>query len=204
MIVPKERSAQPPTPVALTKVILAEGDTPTHLLEALARHLGIDKTIEIRNYGGITQLKTFLKTLASTSEFKDKVRSLGIVRDAENNAVGARTAAESAVTAAGVPSQVVVSYFILPDNAAPGMIETLLQSSVANLPIFQAVTQFFVSAGAHGFTLPAGPIQAKNYTQVYLATQAEVQMMPGIAAYKGAWPFNHVAYSALKAFLQAL
>ncbi len=39
--------------VTYEKVLLVEGKTPCHLFEALAKEMKIDKTIEIRDFGGI-------------------------------------------------------------------------------------------------------------------------------------------------------
>ncbi|HEY7428041.1 MAG TPA: hypothetical protein VH682_27655 [Gemmataceae bacterium] len=45
---------------------------------------------------------------------------------------------------------------------------------------------------------------AKNHAQAYLATRQEAQMFPGIAAYRGYWPWGSAAFQPLISFLQAL
>src|SRR5947209_13243057 len=120
----------PPGPVTLSKLLLVEGDTPMHFFEALLRDLGLHNDIEIRNFRGVGDFKTFLVNLADTDEFKRLIISVGVVRDAEEKpATAARAAVEYALTAAGLtPTRtppVRTSIFILPDNTNEGMIETL-------------------------------------------------------------------------------
>ena len=95
-------------------MLLVEGNTPAHFFEAMLRFLGIDKTIEVWNFGGNQQLPTFLKTLASTAEFKRIVTSLGIVRDAEENAIAAKDYVTSAMDKAGLHSRVIRSLSSFP------------------------------------------------------------------------------------------
>lgn len=61
MIVPRERAARLAVPVELSKLLLVEGETPSHFFEAMARDLGIADEIEIRSYGGVAQLGPFLR-----------------------------------------------------------------------------------------------------------------------------------------------
>jgi hypothetical protein len=204
MIVPRERDAVPPMAVEHDKVLLTEGDTPTHFFEALAKALGLADSIEIRNYGGITQLGTFLKTLASTAGFRARVKSLGIVRDAEDNAHSAQQSVNSAVTTAKLSASVSVKVAILPDGAAPGMIETLCLHSVALEPEYECANAFFALLKERGVLLPDTIKHCKRVARVYLAGKDYPEDPVGIAAYKNVWPFDHTAFEKLKSFLQSL
>ena len=177
-----------------------------HLIsfEALLRHLGVAEQIEIWNYGGITQLKNFLKTLASTSEFKTTVKSLGIARDAEENPVAAQQSVRSAVEASALPAGVSVNVAILPDNAAPGMIETLCLRSVDSEPVYECANGFFASLTEKGVLLPDTIKHCKRVVRVYLAGKDWPEAPVGIAAHKDVWHFSHSAFDALKAFLLSL
>jgi hypothetical protein len=201
MIVPKPRSATLPIAITLRKLLLVEGETPAHFFEALARHLSIADKIEIRSFGGKEQLASFLKLLVTTSDFQSKVTSLGIVRDAEEDAKAARSSVLDAVRAASIPPIVRVSHFILPDNTTPGMIETLCVKSIEGQSVHQCVRDFIACAEGAGAVFPTGIIIAKHYIQVYLATQPAAQMMPGIASYRGAWAWDHTAFDDLRKFL---
>ena len=203
MIAPKLRDAVP-QPVTLEKLLLVEGDTPAHFFEAFLKYLSIDKEIEIRNYKGISELGIYLRTISSTAEFRTKVKSLGITRDAEANPVGALNSVNAAIKAANLPKNVNVEVSILPDEHTEGMIETLFLQSVSETPVFKCVNEFFDCVEGKGISLPTGPIKAKHYVQVYLATLKEAQMMPGIAAYRGAWDFSEASFNKLGEFLTRL
>ncbi|HEY7428040.1 MAG TPA: DUF3226 domain-containing protein [Gemmataceae bacterium] len=128
-----------PIPVTLPKLLFVEGDTPMHFFEALLRYLHLDQQIEIRNFRGVGDFKTFLMDLAKSADFQRLVASVGVVRDAEDQpAAAARQSVLNAFTAAGLTPQriplVQTSIFILPDNTNPGMIETLCIEAVKTEP----------------------------------------------------------------------
>jgi hypothetical protein len=210
MIPRSPRPVIPPLPpVALSRVLLVEGDTPLHFFEALLVNLGLSGSIEVRKFTGIATLKPMLTDLAATAEFQSNVTSLGIVRDAENDATAARQSVEYAVQAAGIDStKVRTSIFILPNNASPGMIETLCMSAVDGEPTLAAASsctvQFFTCLATNGVALPAEPKLSKHRAQAFLATRDDVQLFPGQAAYRGHWPWDNAAFGALKQFLQSL
>lgn len=203
----------PPVPVSLAKLLLVEGNTPMHFFEALLRHLGLHSQIEIRNYGGIRNLAAYLTTLIAIPTFQQLAKSVGIVRDAEDKpAAIARQSVENALMAAGLTPQrnppIQTSIFILPDNANPGMIETLCMEAVKNEAAFagtyRCVEDFFSCLTRNQIALPALPMLAKHHAQAYLATRPEVQMFPGLAAYRDYWPWGNPAFGPLIDFLQAL
>ena len=134
MLAQPPRMAPPPVPIALSKLLLVEGDTPMHFFEALLKHLGLDATVEVRNFRGLGDFRSYLIRLAATTEFRHVV-SLGVIRDAEDKpAVDARQSVTDAFTAAGLtgtPTPLVkTAAFILPDGVNPGMIETLCMEAV--------------------------------------------------------------------------
>jgi hypothetical protein len=206
MIVPSERSAIAPHPVQLKKLLLAEGATPTHFFEALAKKLNLSEQIEIRNYGGIDKLGDVLKLLAGTPDFKANVTSLGVTRDAENSFKAALDSALGFVKAAKIGSTVKVAFYIFPynDGKTPGMIETLCVRSVLAKPVYECIEKFIDCARGKGVNLPTGVVIAKHQLQVYLASQEEVQMMPGIASSRQAFPFDDPVFSGLTDFLKSL
>jgi uncharacterized protein DUF3226 len=212
-MIPRRIPPAPPGPITLPRVLLVEGDTPMHFCEALLRHLKLDDQIEVRNFRGVGDFKTFLVNLADTDAFKQIVTSVGIIRDAEAQpAAAARQSVTDALTAAGLtPSSIPpvrTSIFILPDDVNPGMIETLCMQAVGSepslVPIFTCVEDFFACLTQKSIPLPGLPVLAKNRAQVYLAAHKETQMFPGVAAYHDRWPWNVTAFDPLKSFLQNL
>jgi hypothetical protein len=202
----------PLPPVSLPRLLLVEGDTPLHFFEAFLTHLALNTGIEIRNFRSVTNLRAFLIDLAATAEFQTLVTSVGIVRDAEADAAAARQSVEGALTAAGLTATkvppITTSIFILPDNASPGMIETLCmqatEAEAAHRGACTCVAEFFTCLGRSGASLPAEPKLAKNRAQAYLATRMDVQLFPGQAAYRGHWPWDNPVFDRLRLFLQAL
>ena len=197
-----------PTPIQLSKLLLVEGDTPMHFFEALLQHLGLQDQIEIRNFGGITDLRSFLPSLLVTPGFKERVKVLAAVRDAEENAYAARQSINDALTAAGLTPQAVpqvrTAIFILPDGQNPGKIETLCMRSVSADPAYSCVEKFFDCVRKEKGALPVNFDQAKAYAQVFLATRENVQLFPGVAAYRGYWSWDSAVFAPLNQFLQSL
>src|SRR6266404_6897963 len=136
----------PQRPITKPKQLLVEGRTPFLFFEVLTAHLGIVE-IEMHDFGGNEQLGPFLKAFGARPEFKEKVQSLAIVRDAEftlrpgqietnPQTVSQAFASLCAhLTSAGLPAPTApaafttttpkVGVFILPNCCDPGMLETL-------------------------------------------------------------------------------
>src|SRR6266487_1323924 len=140
------------SPITYSKVLLAEGMTAFQFLKALVRHLRLLDEIEIRNFGGVNDFSSYLKVFVATSGF-DKVTSVGIVRDAEENANYAfssicnslRTARLNVpnaplVTTAANPK---ISVFILPDCMESGSLETLCMTALSDDASLPCISQYF-------------------------------------------------------------
>jgi hypothetical protein len=139
----------------------------------------------------------------ASAEFKEKVRSLGIARDAETDPVGAKQSVETAIAGANLKN-VRVSTFILPDEHSSGNVETLCIRSVQNEEVYACVAEFFECVKRKDVKLPDGPALYKHYAQVFMATKHEPQMFPGKAAYKHMWPLDGDVFRPLREFLAAL
>jgi hypothetical protein len=162
------------TPVTHSKLLLVEGDTPMHFLEKLLQDLGLSPQIEIRNFRGVKDFKKAVIDLAATDEFQKLVTSVGVVRDAEDKpALDARKSVENAFAAAGLTPvrqpPIRSAVYILPDDANPGMIETLCMAAVQKEPAlssaYACVEEFFVCLGKNKIALPGQPALAKNHAQ---------------------------------------
>ena len=193
-----------PVPISLSKVLLVEGQTPVHFFEALLQHLKLSNQVEIHDFGGAENLRAALRALVASSDFRTRVKSLGVVRDAESDAKTARQSVDDALIAADLAKDVRASVFILPDNDRPGMIETLCLDSVRDEPVFACVEEFFECAKNHGVKPRTPSRDPKSYAQAFLATRQDVQLFPGLAAYRGYWPWNSPVFNSLKDFLRSL
>lgn len=207
-MIPRPPFEDPPrVPIILTKLLLVEGKTPLNFFEALLKHLGISDEIEIRDFGGVSSLRSAIAVLAASSEFKSLVKSVAVVRDAEDDRDAAYNSVRHALDSAGLSAanpDVRTSIYILPDDQNAGMIETLCVDAIRGDPVFSCIEEFFDCAEQQGANLPEGIQRAKNLAQAYLSTRKETQMFPGIAAYRGYWPWDNEAFVELKQFLQSL
>ncbi len=212
MIARHAKAAPAPAPIALSKLLLVEGATPMNFFEAMLQHLGLAQQIEVHDFHGVGDLAKYLAGLVPMTQFR-RVNSVGVIRDAEDKpAVDARRSVEAAFAAVGLtPTRkplVRTAAFILPDDTNPGMIETLCMEAVRQEPTLadalSCVDDFFHCLDRKKVVVPGPPIRAKHHAQAYLATRPEAQMFPGIAAYRGYWPWNSPAFDPLKQFLAGL
>ncbi len=168
------------------------------------RHLGIADRIEIHDYGGINDLQAYLMTLAAMAGFQEKVRSIGIVRDAEDSADNAKASVDGAIARASLPGSVRTSSFILPDNVSPGNIETLCLRSVSGSPVISCLHDFISCTTTAGVVWATAHARHKADVQIFAATLESPRAYAGLAAYEGAWPWDSTAFADLFSFLQSL
>lgn len=120
-------------PESKPNLLLVEGRDEELVLSALLRHLGI-YDVQVQGYGGKNRLRYFLTTVTNEPNF-DQIQSIGIVRDADNNAQAALQSVQSSLRNVGLPAPQTflvpaddtpkVAVFIMPDNANPGALEDL-------------------------------------------------------------------------------
>lgn len=186
------------------RVLLVEGDTPLKFFEAVLKHLRLSDAIDVRNFGGVNDFRRFLRTLAVASEFRQNVKSVGVIRDAEHNAADALTSVRNAVRDAGLADVVTWKYFILPDNSSTGTIETLCWSSVPKGGVRDCVESFVSCCSRCGVELPADHTGHKAVVQAYLATRKPIQIKPGTAAQAGLWDWTAEEFAPVINFVSEL
>ena len=191
--------------------LLVEGNDQRNFFNAMLRHMNLGG-VEIQNFGGVNELRPFLRNLANLDEFDQIVKSVGIVRDAEISAESAFRSVQGAlrnanmdvpdapgIKTSGAPS---FSAFILPDNRSDGMLETLLCRTFADTPLEDCVESFFACVG--GETGEPLHRPEKSRAHAYIATMPEPQVSVGVAAQRGYWNLDHPAFDDVKRFLQSL
>ena len=186
--------------------LLVEGKAELNFFRALTQHIGLQNEPQIQEFGGVDGLRQFLQGFVMTPGF-GSVTSIGIIRDAEESAVAARQSVANSLQNAGLPAPgdgdgPTVHVLILPDDAEPGMIETLLYRSVADQPVNRCIEEFFYCVGALPDIDIRNPDKAR--AQAYLATRPVPQVSVGVAAQKGYWPLEHEAFAGVRTFLTAL
>ena len=187
--------------------LLVEGNDQLNFFEALTKHLSI-LSVQVSNFGGVTDLREFLSSFAKIRNF-EKIRSIGIVRDAEKKSAGsAFQSVQSALCNAALPvparagqtsgGSPRVSVYILPDNKHPGMLETLLCRTFADAADDRCIDDYFACVRA-----PVGrPEKARAHA--WLATKPDPHVSVGVAAKKGYWDLDHAVFADLRNFLAAL
>ena len=198
----------PPDQLALSKQLLVEGRDYVNFFEALVERLQLTD-IQIQNFGGVSELRGFLGALVNQSGFYENVRSLGIVRDAETNAESAFRSVRDSLGAAGLPvpdepgmpanGEPALSVLILPGGGRPGMLETLLNETVAESRESECIDAFFACIER----LPGGSIQRpdKARAHAWLVTRPDPHVSVGVAAQKDYWNLDHPALDPVRRFL---
>jgi hypothetical protein len=200
-----------PEPISESKQLVVEGRSTQRFFVAILSHLGLSG-IQVQNFGGKDELRGFLKALRNSSGFFDRVRSLGVVRDGEENVDSTFQSVQDALKAAGfaVPNQpenaagntLKVNVLMLPNAMENGMLETICLEAVSDDPVIQCINTYFECVNQTVKSLPR-PME-KARVQAYLASRPTPGLLLGEAADKGYWPWESPAFDHVKNFLKAL
>lgn len=198
-------------PILLDIVLVVEGRDMKEFFVALLKEMDLNERIDIRNAGSKDNIGSFLQALTVASGF-DRVKTLGVVRDADGPPASAfanvRTALRNArLPAPDKPLQVkkkkpAVSVMILPAPDRAGMLETLCWEAVNLRPEIPCITAFLdcvKKATGHPARNPE-----KSRFHAYIAVQDKPGLKLGEAASAGYFPWNSSVFDQLKSFLTAL
>ena len=189
--------------------LLVEGKDAQNFFEAFVRRLSLSD-IEVQDFGGVNQFRQFLAAFVNESDF-GTVRSIGVVRDAEQSACGAFQSVRDALEHfnLGAPQHPgestsenpSVGVLILPGDGQPGMLETLLCRTFTRHPLNRCIDDFLQCAEESGRRVQR---HDKARAHAWLATQPLPHVSVGVAAQKGYWDLDHQALDAVRQFLTAL
>jgi hypothetical protein len=194
-----------------SKQLLVEGKDGRSFFRAMFRHMEL-KNVQVHDFGGNQQFKSFLKAFVRAPGFLTLVEKLAIIRDAEDNPGDAfesirgdlRTTELEApekpeLFTGSVPS---VGILILPNSGTAGMLETLCLDSVAEDPAMRCIKEYFSCLANEPLVRPRNPTKAM--TQSFLASREFCLPHVGLAAEEGYWPWNNPSFDHVKAFLENL
>ena len=200
----------PERSITRSKLVLAEGRDEEHFLASLLRHLAIHD-IEVHSYQGKDNLRRYLIGLMNTPGFA-QVESIGVVRDADNNAAAAFQSVQGNLTAVGlpVPEEVLVAagttprvtVFIMPGNADQGALEDLCLSALENDPAIGCVSDFMECIHQVVTNVPGNLSKAKMHA--FLASREDPELRLGEAAQRGYLPWGNPAFNHLTGFVRSL
>ena len=199
-------------PITLPAQLLVEGNDQQNFFTALAKFLQIDDAVQIRNFGGVQELRGYLLPFKDQRSFGETVKRVGIIRDAEADFDAAFSSVCSSLKNAKLPvpkshgiftnSSPSVGAMILPDGNQSGMLETLLCRSISDFEINACIDKFFQCARDEaGITIKR---IEKAHARVFLATKPDPHLSVGVAALRSYWNLDHEEFTGVRNFLLEL
>jgi len=198
-------------------LLLVEGQDEVAVLCALLNNRIASPCSEhqVMGVGGRDQFRRQLGAL--TNQIREaRVRALGVVRDADENAADALRSVCDALAAAGlarpdshaefVAAVPRVGVFVMPDGQNPGALEALCRRSIEDSPAGSCVDQYLdCLRDRGGWGSDINPAQEdKAFAHAYLASRKNPVARVGEGAQQGAWDFEHSAFRPLGEFLRQL
>ena len=187
-----------------------EGTEEKYFFEALIRYMGLENNgakIQILPLEGSSGLRDKVKAIKLTTGFS-KVVSLAVVRDADDDPVGAFSSITDALANAtlSVPTTTMirvgtnpsVSVMLLPIEG-PGMLENVCLEAVRQDVAMSCVNDYFQCLNNKGIS--SFQNLSKSKVQAFLASKNETRRL-GEAAQKGYWPWNATPFSPIVKFLR--
>ena len=195
-------------PLEQPKLLIVEGKDEVNFFDAIKNHIG--KTdLEIRHFGGVNNLRGYLEVLKGIEGF-ERVVSLGVIRDAEEDAAAAFKSVRDGLRSAGFPlptlplqvavgiPQVVV--LINPHGKNSGSLEDICLQAVSGSPFLNCVDLYVECLRKLG--PPAR--ESKTRVHAFIAGRDRPEVSLGVAAKQGYFPLNHAAFGPTRQLLTML
>jgi len=211
-----DRESYQPGRITEPKLLLAEGADACYFCIWAKQAYGVTG-LQVMDFGGIGELARRLQTVQLVTGY-DVVESLGVIRDAEEDAAAAFASVRGAFDKAGLtaPSQPYevaagsprTGVFLFPgpapDEGGPrcGTLEDLCMATVENQPVRHCIDSFMDCLRQAGGDLRR-PHKARVHS--YLAgNNSFVGLKLGEAAKAGAWDWRHRQMEPFERFLRTL
>ena len=189
------------------KQLIVEGNDDVRILRSLGSHLNISN-LEIRPYGGVDNMRTFLRTLSALPAFR-LVQSLAIVADANSDRSMRETRIRSALSDMNLPTppsalevasndHLRVAYLVVPHDTEGSMIEDVCLDSVSDDPAIECMDRYFQCVEKVDTPGPRQVWISKARAHAFLASRDRPDLRIGEAADRGIWQFEHEAFNPLK------
>ncbi len=200
-----------PREIVQSKQLLVEGLDAERFFEVLLRREAV-ADVQVQNFGGGDELRRFLPAFKIAPRFDEKVTTLAIVRDAEDNHEAAFQSVCGTLKGANLPvpmcggefvgSKPRVAVFILPGFNRIGMLDTLCLESVLDDPAMHCVENYVECVERVSGRRLANPTKSRLYA--FLASRTRPNLRLGEAADAGEFRLDSQAFAPLREFIHAL
>ena len=195
------------------RLLLVEGRDEVNLFKALIeRRVDAEPAIQVIDAGGKDRFPRRLRAIRTAAQTRPALRSIGVVRDADDDAgsafrsvcdhlgnVGYEPPSAHGEFTEATPS---IGVFIVPGGAKAGAIETLCRRSVEGTDAAGCVDEYIECLQRHDAMRSRNA--DKTFAHAYLAAMNDPLARVGEGALSGVWNFESPAFAALVRFLQAL
>jgi hypothetical protein len=193
-----------------SKILIVEGEDEKRFLKSLLSRLSI-RNIQIFPIGGKTQIRQNLKALLLAPNF-NYINTLGIIRDADNDPVGAFQSVCDAIRQINLvaPNDQLVltnsspktAVMILPAPGEIGMLEDICLNAISSSPEMECINQYLDCIHKKTNRLPNNISKAKLYS--YIASSNGPELRLGEAAEKGIFNWDNPSFEQVIRFLKLL
>ena len=195
------------------RLLLVEGRDEENVFNALmARCLGAEAGIRLIAAGGVNKFPPNLGAIRIAARARPTLRSIGVVRDADDDAdsafrsvcdhlhnVGYLPPAARGEFSDTIPS---IGVFVVPDGSSPGALETLCRRSVDGTDAAGCVDEYIECLRRQDAMQSRNA--DKSFAHAYLAAMRDPLARVGEGAQSGVWKFESPAFAALSQFLRDL
>lgn len=189
------------------KLVITEGRDAELFLVWACREYREERDFQVMDFGGNHELSVFLEVLKNLEGF-DKVETIVIARDAEDDATAALESVQSSIRKVGLPcpqtafnfesdehKKVAIMFFPGP-CIAEGALEDLCLMTVEDNDTMNCVDSFLDCIESNGIDLPR---KHKNKLHSYLSSTSNyVGMKIGEASHAKAWNPSHLNLQPFK------
>ena len=194
-------------------ILLVEGQDEVNLFNAVIEHcLGDTAAIQVIEAGGVSKFPGNLQAIEIAAQERPTFRSIGVVRDADDNPAGAFQSVCHHLYSVGYQAPEshgefsdalpAVGVFIVPDGSEHGAVETLCRRSVEDSISAGCVRQYLECLKEHHAMESSNP--GKTFAHAYLAAMHEPLARVGEGAKQGVWNFGSSAFRNVICFLREL
>ncbi|MFH1259883.1 MAG: DUF3226 domain-containing protein [Elusimicrobiota bacterium] len=194
-------------------LLLVEGNDDQNFFQKLIEEIELDD-IQTIPMGGKDNFKTpNLKTVKNISGF-NRVKALGIVRDADDNADNVFKSICTILKECGLPeparpmeitnTPLRVGILIIPPSATKGEIEDICLASLKGYSEMECIDAYFRCLKSSLSTEKFPKKLSKAKIQAFLASRENSVPNLGLAAQRNYFPLDHDVFKEIKKFLRLL